>query len=249
MITAHNQRQLVRLKYSFNFARKLFAGVADLAHVLELLFDKRNRFRPFETHVAEVAHRIAETFDSLLQTRDPQRRRTDIDAGHALSVSQRNAENRDCLVPDCTHRQNSTTQIEIKTTAAATLTRKEGFEQTCQRREIARLNQQLARSAELRDDSLATHHTAEEPVRRLAQRVLRRSFPRYQVSGVHHVALARSKPLAMDRAERRHQQQSLSLDHEHKQSFTGEERLRAAPLRIDRQARIAREIRARLHKE
>src|SRR5687767_15526117 len=75
-----------------------------------------------------------------------------------------------------------TTQIETAATAA--LTREERLEQTRERREITRLNQKLARSVKLRDDSLATHHTAKEPGRRLPQRVLRRSFPGHEMTCV-----------------------------------------------------------------
>jgi hypothetical protein len=53
----------------------------------------------------------------------------------------------------------------------------------------------------------------------------------------------------MNRAERRDEQQSLTLDHQHKQSLACEERLRAAPLRVDRETRSHRQVRTRLHEE
>src|SRR5688500_20364875 len=97
-----------------------------------------------------------------------------------------------------------TTQIETAATAA--LTREERLEQTRERREITRLNQKLARSVKLRDDSLVTHHTAKEPGRRLPQRVLRRSFPGHEMTCVDDVTLTRLEPLAMNRAKRCNEQ-------------------------------------------
>src|ERR1041384_2160804 len=69
------------------------------------------------------------------------------------------------------------------------------------------------------------------------------------MSCVHDVTFARLKSFAIDSAKRRDEQQSLSLDHQHKQSLAGEERLGAAPPRIDRETRVACEIRTRLYKE
>ena len=76
---------------TINFNGELFAGVADLTNVFEFLIDFRKCLRSFETHVAEIVNRIAETCDALGYTRDAQRSRTDIDAGHARAIAKRHA--------------------------------------------------------------------------------------------------------------------------------------------------------------
>src|SRR5689334_24315318 len=93
MIAAENDRKLVRFKYRFNFSRELFARVADLADVFEFHAFFRKNLRPLETHVAEIAHGVTEPRDALRQTRDTQRRRSDVHAGHARAIAERHTEN------------------------------------------------------------------------------------------------------------------------------------------------------------
>src|SRR6185369_3383108 len=112
----------------------------------------------------------------------------------------------------------STAEIETTTTAAA-LARKKWFQETCERREIACLNQYFARAAKLGDDSFATHHTAKESRCCFAKRVLRRAFPCAEVPCVDNIMFAGLKSLPMNRAERRHEQEPLSLDHQYEQSL------------------------------
>src|SRR5215208_2233446 len=92
-------------------------------------------------------------------------------------------------------------KVEPATTTAATLTREERLQQSRERGEISRLNQQLTRPAKLRHDTLTTHHAAEESRRRFAQRVLRRAFPRDEMARINDVAFARLQSLAMNRAK------------------------------------------------
>src|SRR5678816_1450960 len=53
----------------------------------------------------------------------------------------------------------------------------------------------------------------------------------------------------MKRTEGRHQKQTLYLDHQHKESLAGKERLRTAPPCIDSQRSIASQIRTGLNEE
>src|SRR5262245_21833570 len=69
------------------------------------------------------------------------------------------------------------------------------------------------------------------------------------MSRIDDVTLACLQPFAINSAKGRDEQQSLSLDHQHEQSLTSEERLSAAPPRIYREMRITGKIRTRLHKE
>src|SRR5882724_4640282 len=104
----------------------------------------------------------------------------------------------------------STTKIDLESSTIP-LCREERLEQSGQRRQIARLNQQLTRAGEFGDDAFAADHAAKETRSRFTQAVLRRSFPRDQVAGVNDVALARLQSLSMDCAKGRNQKQSLPL--------------------------------------
>src|SRR6185503_10342425 len=66
---------------------------------------------------------------------------------------------------------------------------------------------------------------------------------------IDNVTLSRSQLLAMNRPERRDQQQALALHEQHKETLAAEERLRAAPLCVNREARVSGKVRAGLHKE
>jgi hypothetical protein len=68
---------------------------------------------------------------------------------------------------------------------------KEWFQQSGECGEIARLNQNLAGPDEFSDDAFATDHAAKKTCRGFAQSVLRRAFPRNEVTGVNNVALTR----------------------------------------------------------
>lgn len=91
--------------------------------------------------------------------------------------------------------------VEATTAAAIALIREERLQQTSQRREIARLNQQFAGPAKLGDDSLTAHHTPKEARCCLAKLILHRSFPRDEVTSVDDITLTGLQSLAMNRAE------------------------------------------------
>src|SRR5215207_1863574 len=133
-------------------------------------------------------------------------------------------------------------EVEAATTTAA-LRREEGLEQTRERREVPRLDQNLARARELRDHPLAADHAAEEAGRGLAQCVLRRPLPR------DHVPLARGQALTVYRAEGREQQEPRAAHLEDEQPLAAEEGLGAAPARVHVQAGVAREVGAGLDEE
>src|ERR1043166_9823535 len=94
MVATEDDWKLPRLKYRFNFRCNLLAGVANLAHILQFLALFRKNLRTLEAQVAEIAHGISESRDSLRQTRDTQRSWTDVHAGHAGAVPEGHAENR-----------------------------------------------------------------------------------------------------------------------------------------------------------
>src|SRR5215217_5304757 len=100
----------------------------------------------------------------------------------------------------------SATEIKVEPTTAAALSWEEGLQESGERCEVSRLNQQLTRPGKLRDDTFTTHHAAEESRCRFAQRVLRRAFPRDEVSGIDHVTLTHLQSFTMNRAERRNKQ-------------------------------------------
>src|SRR5262249_31227996 len=134
--------------------------------------------------------------------------------------------------------------------ATAALSREERFEQAGESRQVARLDQNLARPREFGDDALAAHEAAEPAGGRgFAQFVPHVSFPGYEVARVDYVPFSGIEPFAVNRAERRNQQQARSLDLQYEQPFATEERSRAAPARINRQAGVPRQIRTRLHEE
>src|SRR5689334_21864885 len=90
VIAAENDGKLARFEYCFNFTGELFTRTADLANVFEFFVLFRKTLRPFEAHVAEVAHGVAEPADALGQTRDAQRGWTNIHARHTRAVAERN---------------------------------------------------------------------------------------------------------------------------------------------------------------
>ncbi len=94
MIAAENDRKLTGFKYRFNFSRELFARIADLANELEFLVLFRKILRPLESQIAEIPNRVSEPSDALIESRHTQRGWSNIHAGHARAVSQRNPE--DC---------------------------------------------------------------------------------------------------------------------------------------------------------
>ena len=71
----------------------------------------------------------------------------------------------------------------------------------------------VPKPAEFGNDSFTTHHAAKESGRSLTKSVLSSAFPGDEMAGVDHVSLANLKSFSMNGSERRHQQQSLSLDH------------------------------------
>src|ERR1700755_49263 len=98
----------------------------------------------------------------------------------------------------------SAPEVDIPAAAsAAALRREEGFHQSREGREIARLNQNLAGACDLRDHALAAHHASEETCCGLAQSVVRSPLPSDEVARVNDVALAGREPLAVNRTERR----------------------------------------------
>jgi hypothetical protein len=90
------------------------------------------------------------------------------------------------------------TQIEIETTTATTLTREKWFQETCEGGKISRLDQQFTGSCKLSDNAFAAHHAAEETSRSFAKRVLSCAFPRDKMSRVDDVAFARLLSFAID---------------------------------------------------
>src|SRR5262245_18655151 len=135
----------------------------------------------------------------------------------------------------------------INAAAAAALRREERFEHACESREVALLDQNLARPREFGDDAFATHEAAEPAGGRgLAQFVLHVALPGHEMACVDYVPLAVIEPFAVNRAERRNEQQSRSLYLQNEQPFAAEERPRAAPAGVNRQARVARQVRTRL---
>src|ERR1041384_7114088 len=98
----------------------------------------------------------------------------------------------------------SPAQINAKSTAAASRLRwKERLEQSRQSRQIARLNQKLARAGEFRDDTFAADHAAKESRRSFPQSVLRRAFPSDQMASVDDVTFAGLQAFPMNCAEGR----------------------------------------------
>src|ERR1043165_1374895 len=149
MVATEDDLKLTRLKYRFNFRCNLLAGVANLAHILQFLALFRKNLRTLEAQVAEIAHRISESRDWLRQTRDTQRSRTDVRAGHARAVAEWHAENRNRLFYFRTHFRKSvsfrspiSTEVNVQPAAtAAALMWKERSQQASQRGEIPCLNQ------------------------------------------------------------------------------------------------------------
>src|SRR5262249_34929266 len=93
--------------------------------------------------------------------------------------------------------------------AAAALSREERFEDSGESRQVARLDQNLARPSEFSDDPLAAHEAAEPAGGRgFAQFVLHVSFPGYEVACVNYVPLSVIEQFAVNRTERRNQQQA-----------------------------------------
>src|ERR1051325_5662585 len=120
------------------------------------------------------------------------------------------------------HHGVSTTQINAKAPPAASrLGGEKWLQQSRQRREIASLDQNLARAGEFGHDAFTADHAAKETSRGFSQSVLCGPFPRDQMARIDDVALARLQRLAVNRAERRNQKETLSLDHQDEQAFTG----------------------------
>src|SRR5262245_8629039 len=95
-----------------------------------------------------------------------------------------------------------------QTHAAAALRREERFEHAGEGREVARLDQNLARPREFGDDAFAAQETAEPACSRgFAQFVSHVALPCHQMARVNYVPLAGIEPSAVDRAERRDEQQ------------------------------------------
>src|SRR5262249_22691172 len=134
--------------------------------------------------------------------------------------------------------------------AAAALRREERLEHAGESREVARLDQNLARPREFGDDAFATHEAAEPAGGRgLAPLVLHVALPGHEMARVYYIPLTVIEPFAVNRAERRNEQQSRPLYLQNEQPFAAEERPGAAPAGVDRQARVARQVRTRLDVE
>ena len=108
--------------------------------------------------------------------------------------------------------------------AAAALRREEWFEHAGEGREVACLDQNFTRPREFGDDAFATQHAAEPAGgRRLAQFVSHVALPGHEMACVDDVSFARIKPFAVNRTERRNEQQARPLYLQNEQPFAAEE--------------------------
>src|SRR6266498_4712641 len=97
MIAAQNQRQLAVLQNCRNFLRQVFASCTDLEKMFQLIAGRRSRLRLFDMQVSEITNFIAKVSDPSIEAGDTKSGWSQLNAGHACSVGQRNAKHTDRL--------------------------------------------------------------------------------------------------------------------------------------------------------